>query len=141
MHISKAASAADGLFKIIDRSPPIDALSESGVAPSACKGRIKLRSVRFAYPSRPDVEVLQGLDLDLPANKTTALVGASGSGKSTVIGMIERWYSPLSGSVTLDDHEVQDLNIQWLRTNVRLVQQVSARSTPLSSDLVWEGKW
>jgi ATP-binding cassette subfamily B (MDR/TAP) protein 1 len=68
--------------------------------------------------------VLLGLNLSIPANKTTALVGASGSGKSTIVGLIERWYVPASGSILLDGRDVSELNIQWLRTNVRLVQQV-----------------
>lgn len=80
--------------------------------------------MRFAYPTRPDVQVLHGLDLDVPANKTTALVGASGSGKSTIFGLLERWYVPESGSITLDGQPIEGLNLQWLRTSIRLVQQV-----------------
>src|SRR5690606_14605021 len=57
------------------------------------------------------------------ARKTTALVGPSGSGKSTIIGLINRWYNPASGDITLDGRPISELQLQWLRTNVRLVQQ------------------
>jgi ATP-binding cassette subfamily B (MDR/TAP) protein 1 len=123
LQISKAASAADGLFKTIDREPLIDSLSESGERPSECVGDVELQQVRFAYPGRPGVPILQGLNLHLPANKTTAVVGPSGSGKSTIVGLIERWYSAAEGRILLDGREIQDLNIAWLRANIRLVQQ------------------
>lgn len=79
--------------------------------------------MRFAYPARPDVPVLHGLNLQIPADKTTALVGTSGSGKSTIFGLVERWYLPSHGSITLDGHPIESLNLQWLRTSIRLVQQ------------------
>lgn len=56
--------------------------------------------------------VLRGLDLEVPADKTTALVGASGSGKSTIFGLLERWYSPTEGSITLDGLPIEGLNLQ-----------------------------
>jgi ATP-binding cassette subfamily B (MDR/TAP) protein 1 len=121
--ITKAASAAHDLFKIIDRPSQVDSMSTAGQIPAQCKGEIELRDLDFHYPSRPDVPILQGTNLNLPAGKTTALVGASGSGKSTTIAMIERWYQPTSGSITLDGFKIDQLNIQWLRKNVRLVQQ------------------
>ena len=122
--ISKAAAAASDMFAIIDRESNIDSLSTEGAKIDGFKGDIKLRGLRFAYPSRPDIPVLHGLDLDVPPNKTTALVGASGSGKSTIFGLLERWYLPSGGSITLDDQPIEELNLQWLRTNIRLVQQV-----------------
>lgn len=121
--ISKATAAAQELFSIIDRKSAIDSLSTTGETIPDFQGDIQLRNVRFAYPSRPDVPVLESLDLDIPANKQTALVGASGSGKSTIFGLLERWYSPLQGEITLDGRRIEDLNLQWLRTRIRLVQQ------------------
>lgn len=124
--ISKAAAAADQLFKVIDRDSKIDSLSDVGIKPEKCLGDIEFRGVEFAYPSRPDTQVLKGLDLFIPANKTTAIVGASGSGKSTVVGLVERWFSPLGGEILLDGRKIEEYNLQWLRTSIRLVQQVRA---------------
>ncbi|KAL1901982.1 hypothetical protein Sste5346_001688 [Sporothrix stenoceras] len=126
MVVSKAAAAAHGLLKTIDRPSQVDALSESGLRPEvAAKGGadIALDNVSFAYPSRPGVPIFDNLSLHIPANKTTAIVGPSGSGKSTVVGLLERWFEPSGGTITLDGHQIEDLNIQWLRTNIRLVQQ------------------
>jgi ATP-binding cassette subfamily B (MDR/TAP) protein 1 len=127
MHVTKAASAADSLFRTIDRESLIDPLSKSGEHPAECKGQIEVQDVHFNYPTRPDVKVLQGLNITIPANKTTALVGASGSGKSTIIALLERWYNPLSGNILLDGKKIDQLNVAWLRTNMRLVQQVRPR--------------
>ncbi|KPM36679.1 Multidrug resistance protein 1 [Neonectria ditissima] len=121
--ISKATAAAQEMFQMIERESKIDSLSGEGETIPNFQGNIQLRGVRFAYPSRSDVPVLHSLDLDIPADKTTALVGASGSGKSTIFGLLERWYEPGSGSITLDGHPVEQLNLKWLRTNIRMVQQ------------------
>lgn len=124
MVVAKATAAAGDLFKTIDRKSQIDSLSTLGEKPSGCRGDIVFDNVDFSYPSRPNVPVLKGLSLVIPANKTTAIVGASGSGKSTIVGLLERWFSPLSGSISLDGSKIEDLNLRWLRTNIRLVQQV-----------------
>ncbi|OTA87182.1 hypothetical protein M434DRAFT_81536 [Hypoxylon sp. CO27-5] len=123
MHVTKAASAADSLFRTIDRESLIDPMSKSGEHPDDCKGHIEVEDVYFNYPTRPDVKVLQGLNITIPANKTTALVGASGSGKSTIIALLERWYNPLSGNILIDGKKIDELNVAWLRSNIRLVQQ------------------
>lgn len=127
MVVSKAGAAAHGLFKTIDRPSQVDALSEAGIRPetksSGGGADIVLDNVFFAYPSRPGVPIFDNLSLHIPANKTTAIVGPSGSGKSTIVGLLERWFEPSSGSIAIDGHHIQDLNIQWLRTNIRLVQQ------------------
>ena len=125
IQIAKAAAAARELFQVIDRQPEIDSLSDEGPKPAKISGAIELKGVHFSYPTRPNVPVFAGLDLTIPAKKATALVGASGSGKSTIVGLIERWYSIERGSITLDGVDVRDLNIRWLRNNIRLVEQVS----------------
>ena len=77
----------------------------------------------FEYPSRPGVKVLQGMSLTVKPGQTVALVGPSGCGKSTVVSLIERFYDPLSGSLSLDGTELRDLNIGWLRSQVGIVSQ------------------
>ena len=121
--ITNAASAASDLFTIMDKPSILDPLSSGGKQPPVCTGHIELRDLHFAYPSRPTVPVLQGLNLTLPHGKTTALVGPSGCGKSTVVGLLERWYQPTSGNILLDGCSISELNTKWLRNNVRLVQQ------------------
>lgn len=123
LQITKAATAADELFRTVDRVSLIDAMSTEGLMPGSCTGNIEIHDLAFAYPSRPDNRVLNGLSLSIPAKKTTALVGASGSGKSTVIGLLERWYDQAAGVIYLDGRDIRELNLRWLRTNVRLVQQ------------------
>ncbi|KAI9149936.1 Leptomycin B resistance protein pmd1 [Paramyrothecium foliicola] len=120
---TRAATAAAELFRLMDRKSIIDPLNESGEKPSDIQGNIEFRNVCFSYPMRPDTKVLDNYTLHFPAGKTTALVGASGSGKSTIVGLLERWYNPASGSITLDGRPIDSLNLQWLRQQVRLVQQ------------------
>ncbi|CAE6468894.1 unnamed protein product [Rhizoctonia solani] len=122
--VSQARGAAAKLFQTIDRVPTIDSLSDEGLKPeNPGPGKIELRNVKFDYPSRPDVRILKDLTLTFEAGKTAALVGASGSGKSTIIALVERFYDPLSGSVFLDGVNLKDLNVRWLRSQIGLVSQ------------------
>ncbi|KAL0935775.1 ABC transporter [Colletotrichum truncatum] len=121
----KAATAAAQLFVLIDRNSDIDPFDEGGLKPpeETVRGELEIENITFSYPARPGVTVLDRFSLNIPAGKVTALVGASGSGKSTIIGLVERWYSPNSGSIRLDGTRIEELNPNWLRTHVRLVQQ------------------
>jgi ATP-binding cassette, subfamily B (MDR/TAP), member 1 len=123
MAVTKASSSAEELFRTIDRKSEIDPLSDEGLVPETCAGVIEIKDITFAYPARPDTTVLKDLTLSAPAHQTTALVGASGSGKSTIIGLLERWYDQPKGVILLDGVDIRELNLTWLRTNVRLVQQ------------------
>ena len=86
-------------------------------------GEIEVKNAHFHYPTRPEVQVLQGMNLTVKPGQTVALVGPSGSGKSTVVSLIERFYDPLSGGLSLDGTELRDLNIGWLRSQVGIVSQ------------------
>lgn len=120
---AKGSAAAKGMFAIIDRQSQIDALDKSGKQPPQCEGSIELRNVSFAYPSRPSEQVLRDVSLAFDAGKVTALVGSSGSGKSTIVGLIERWFDPTCGRIYLDGHDIAELNLGWLRGHIGLVQQ------------------
>ncbi|PLB50050.1 multidrug resistance protein 1, 2, 3 [Aspergillus steynii IBT 23096] len=120
---TRSATAASMLFRLIDRKSEIDPYDHLGHQPSEAVGEIELSDVTFAYPTRPGVKVLDNFSMRAPAGKVTALVGQSGSGKSTIVGLLERWYNPESGIIRLDGHPIDQLNLSWLRKNVRLVQQ------------------
>lgn len=85
----QAINAAKIFFTIIDAPKPTTGGVREGIS---MNDDIVLRNVNFAYPTRPDVKVLDGLNLRFQAGKVTAIVGPSGSGKSTIVGLIERWY-------------------------------------------------
>jgi ATP-binding cassette subfamily B (MDR/TAP) protein 1 len=114
---SDAHSSKSGPKYIIDSS------SDKGKIPSSVTGDIVFRNIRFAYPARPEVDVFKDFSLKIEAGKTIALVGASGEGKSTTVGLLERFYDPDFGSVSLDGIDLKDLNVKWLRQQIGLVSQ------------------
>ncbi|OCK82170.1 ABC transporter-like protein [Lepidopterella palustris CBS 459.81] len=120
---STAVSAAAKIYSTIERVSPMDPNPTSGDIPDSCIGTIELQHIKHIYPSRPEVVVMEDVSLVVPAGKTTALVGASGSGKSTIVGLVERFYDPVGGQVLLDGHNIQLLNLHWLRQQISLVQQ------------------
>ncbi|KAL4865464.1 hypothetical protein BDV12DRAFT_174570 [Aspergillus spectabilis] len=120
---TNAVAAAAKIFGTIDRQSPLDPYSKEGKTLDDFEGNIELRNIKHIYPSRPEVTVMEDVSLSIPAGKTTALVGPSGSGKSTVVGLVERFYMPVRGTVLLDGHAIQDLNLRWLRQQISLVSQ------------------
>uniref|UniRef100_A0A3B3R1Z2 ATP-binding cassette, sub-family B (MDR/TAP), member 4 n=1 Tax=Paramormyrops kingsleyae TaxID=1676925 RepID=A0A3B3R1Z2_9TELE len=120
---AKAKVSASHIFMLLERVPAIDNESEEGEKPPHCDGNITFKDVLFNYPSRPKIPVLQGLSLKVKRGQTLALVGGSGCGKSTTIQLLERLYDPCQGSVLLDQHDTQGLNIHWLRAQIGIVSQ------------------
>lgn len=118
-----AVSAAAKIYNTIDRVSPLDPDSDVGDKLDHVEGTVELRHIKHIYPSRPEVVVMQDVNLVIPAGKKTALVGASGSGKSTIVGLVERFYDPVGGQVFLDGHDVSTLNLRWLRQQISLVSQ------------------
>ena len=86
-------------------------------------GDIRFSNVRFSYPSRPDVPILNGISFKAKRGQTIALVGSSGSGKSTCVQLLQRFYDPASGSVSVDGHQVSEYNLRWLRQHIGVVSQ------------------
>ena len=121
---AEAQGAARRVHELVHAEPTIDALSTEGAAPATrAAGRIELRDVHFAYPSRLELPVYQGLNLTIEAGQTVALAGPSGCGKSTVVSLLERFYDADGGAVLLDGVDVKSLNVRWLRAQIGLVSQ------------------
>ncbi|XP_015677389.1 bile salt export pump [Protobothrops mucrosquamatus] len=115
--------AATNIFETINEKPKIDCMSEDGYKLDKVRGEIEFHNVTFHYPSRPDVKILDNLSMIIEPGETTAFVGPSGAGKSTTIQLIQRFYDPTEGMVTLDGHDIRSLNIQWLRSLMGVVEQ------------------
>ncbi|KAL8550599.1 hypothetical protein ACS0TY_009142 [Phlomoides rotata] len=125
--LSKGSGAVKSLFAVLDRKSKIELDNPEGLkSEDTLEGRIEFDDVYFSYPSRPGQMIFQGLSLKIEAGKATALVGESGCGKSTVIGLIERFYDPIKGSVLIDDHDIRKYNLRELRSRVALVSQEPA---------------
>ncbi|KAF8335497.1 P-loop containing nucleoside triphosphate hydrolase protein [Cantharellus anzutake] len=121
--MSSAKEAASEMTKLIDAVPDIDADSLDGKKLDPVIGHIELEDVHFRYPTRPGVRVLRSLNLSIKPGSYVAIVGASGSGKSTIIQLIERFYDPLSGRILLDGNDISELNVQDYRKHLALVSQ------------------
>ncbi|ORX76878.1 P-loop containing nucleoside triphosphate hydrolase protein [Anaeromyces robustus] len=119
---SEATGAATIIYNIIERKPLINT-DEGYIPDEPTEGHIEFQDVHFNYPSRPDVEVLKGISFKCLPGQTVALVGASGSGKSTSVQLLERYYNKKSGRILIDGKDIEDYNIKWLRSQIGLVSQ------------------
>jgi ABC-type multidrug transport system fused ATPase/permease subunit len=117
--LMKALTATKKVLDVIERKSEIDAFDESGTRLDACTGPVELIDVEFAYPAAADVLVCRGYSLSIGSGQTVALCGQSGSGKSTIVSLLERFYDPKSGSLTLDGTpQCSQLPSQNLRVDV-----------------------
>ncbi|KAK4393093.1 ABC transporter B family member 19 [Sesamum angolense] len=124
---SKGKAAGYKLMEIIKQKPTIvqDASSDAKCLADV-HGNIEFKNVTFSYPSRPDVIIFRDFSIFFPAGKTVAVVGGSGSGKSTVVSLIERFYDPNQGEILLDNVDIKTLQLRWLRNQIGLVNQEPA---------------
>ncbi|KAH1038577.1 hypothetical protein J1N35_040320 [Gossypium stocksii] len=125
-YFSEACAAGERIMEVMKRVPNIDSDNLEGEILEKVTGAVEFRHVDFAYPSRPDTMVFKDLCLNIPAGKTMALVGGSGSGKSTVIALLQRFYDPLEGEILLDGISIDKLQVKWLRSQMGLVSQEPA---------------
>ena len=117
---SKALGSTEVIFEILSRIP----LVQGGpLRPRTCEGRVEFEGVTFAYPARLEIDVLRDLTLTLHPKEVVALVGVSGGGKSTVAALIQRFYDPREGRITLDGAMLSTLDLIWLRAQVGVVAQ------------------
>ncbi len=118
-----ATAATEDLFTVIERESTIDPTNLNGIVPSNGSGLIELQNVRHIYPTRPDTLIADGLSLSFYPGQTTVLVGATGSGKSSISHLLVRFYDPSKGQIMLNGHDLRHLNLTWLRRRVRLLGQ------------------
>ena len=118
---NRAAGAAERVFELLERKPLIN--SGAGKVLPQLEGRVSWEQVDFAYPTRLDMPVLRGFDLELKPGEVVALVGPSGSGKSTIASLLYRLYDPQRGRVLLDGMPLSDLDQHWLRQQIGVVAQ------------------
>ncbi|XP_071519936.1 ATP-dependent translocase ABCB1-like [Panulirus ornatus] len=120
---SKAKVAASHIFSMLQRHPAIETSPGVGLRLSGPVTNVELHDVHFSYPTRPDVPILMGLGVRVDQGQTLALVGSSGCGKSTIIGLLERFYDTQKGKVCINGEDVQALNVGWVRNQLSLVSQ------------------
>ncbi|XP_051141939.1 ABC transporter B family member 4-like [Andrographis paniculata] len=116
-------AAAFKMFETINRKPDIDPWDSKGKVLGDICGDVELRDVHFSYPARPTEPIFTGFSLCIPRGTTAALVGQSGSGKSTVISLVERFYDPQAGEVLVDGINLKEFQLRWIRTKIGLVSQ------------------
>lgn len=124
--IVKGSQALGSVFTILQRKPAIDRDNPESSMVTDIHGDVEFKNVIFRYPTRPDITIFKDLNLKIPAGKSLAIVGQSGSGKSTVISLVMRFYDPNSGTVLIDGFDIKILNLKSLRKKIGLVQQEPA---------------
>uniref|UniRef100_A0A8C1JTP6 Uncharacterized protein n=1 Tax=Cyprinus carpio TaxID=7962 RepID=A0A8C1JTP6_CYPCA len=121
-HVKKAVGASEKIFEYVDRKP--DTPPDGSLAPQTLKGHVQFKNITFAYPKRPDTDVLKNISFELKPGQITALVGPSGSGKSTIVSLLERFYQPKkSGEILLDQNPLVKYKDQYLHEKISVVSQ------------------
>ncbi|KAJ8772502.1 hypothetical protein K2173_027679 [Erythroxylum novogranatense] len=137
--IAKGQAAVSNISNMIEADAEPSHMSDDGIVLQKVAGHIEFCRVHFAYPSRPNT-VFENLSFSITAGKTFAIVGSSGSGKSTVISMLQRFYEPSSGKILLDGHDLKTLQLKWLREQMGLVSQEPALFCATIADNILFGK-
>lgn len=119
--LMKGVGAASRLFELQDRKPTIPATV--GVKVKSAQGIIKFSNVSFAYPTRPAVNIFDGLDFEIPSGTNVAIVGPSGGGKSTIGSLLLRFYNPTEGTISINGVDISTMNGKSLRRRIGMVGQ------------------
>ena len=117
---SRAISSGDRIFEVLDSSSPVEEKPDARLMGRA-EGHVRFENASFAYDAR--AATLKGVDLDAPPGQVTAILGAPGSGKSTIVNLIPRFYDVTGGRVTIDGEDIREFTLESLRSNVGIVQQ------------------
>jgi len=119
----KGAGSVTALKALVAMDKPLDPFNHHKDAKKAKNGDVEIRHLKFAYPTRPDANIFTNLNLKIPHGKTTALVGGSGCGKSTIIQLLARYYDYEHGSILCDDIDMKDMNISEWRDHLGIIPQ------------------
>ncbi|CAB1327876.1 unnamed protein product [Coregonus sp. 'balchen'] len=120
---AKAKISAARFFQLLDRVPKISVYSNEGDKWPDFRGNLEFIDCKFTYPTRPDIQVLNGLNVSVKPGQTLAFVGSSGCGKSTSVQLLERFYDPDQGKVIIDGHDSTQVNVSYLRSKIGIVSQ------------------
>ncbi|WP_280986911.1 ABC transporter transmembrane domain-containing protein [Fulvimarina endophytica] len=121
--LALAAGAAERLSELLEEEPSILAPAAPMALPSPLRGRLVFDRVSFAYPSRPDLPTVSDLSFEIAPGETVAIVGASGAGKSTIFALLERFYDPTSGTISIDGTDIATTDPAELRSHIAFVPQ------------------
>uniref|UniRef100_A0AAQ5XT28 ATP-binding cassette sub-family B member 10, mitochondrial n=1 Tax=Amphiprion ocellaris TaxID=80972 RepID=A0AAQ5XT28_AMPOC len=121
--LMKGFGAGARLWELLDRKPEFPQNEGRVLSSDQLKGQLEFCDVTFSYPTRKEAPIFQNLSLSVPAGTIMAVVGPSGSGKSTLVSLLLRLYDPNAGIITVDGHDIRDLNPYWLRSHIGTVSQ------------------
>jgi ABC-type multidrug transport system fused ATPase/permease subunit len=120
--LQKSIGASERILEILEEQGEVPALQKELPALQV-KGNIQFEDVHFAYPTRPEVEVLRGIRFEIQAGEKIALVGHSGAGKSTIIQLLLKFYTPLKGRILADGLDLQAIDTRAWRSHIAIVPQ------------------
>ncbi len=135
----RALGASERVFSLIDRAPEL-AVSAAPIKARPTRGVARLVHVTFSYPTRPNAQALRDVSFEVIAGAKVALVGHSGSGKSTIAALMGRFYDPQQGTITLDGHDLRDYDPDTLREAIGVVAQEPLLFSGSISDNVLYGR-
>lgn len=119
--IMRGSGVASRLFELLDKQPRI--AQSGGRRVQSAQGTVKFDNVHFAYPTRPDAKIFNGLNFEIPSGSNACIVGPSGRGKSTIGTLLQRFYNPVSGTVSINGENISDMNVKSLRRRIGVVAQ------------------
>lgn len=121
--IASAVGATERILEILEQDTEAPLIEDQPSAGKRFVGDIRYEEVHFSYPSRPDIEVLKGINLDIAAGQKVALVGGSGAGKSTIVQLLLQFYKVENGQITVDGTPIGDYALHTYRQNIAIVPQ------------------
>ena len=139
--VLRGAGAAGRLGELLNEEPGIAAPANPIKMPEPPQGRVTFDHVTFRYPTRPEVSALDDFSLDIRPGETVAVVGPSGAGKTTLFQLIQRFYDPASGTVSIDGVALPATDPAWARARIAMVPQETIIFAASARDNLRYGRW